>query len=137
VQLIPIYIFNYGKGDYEGLNNFLCSIDFSACLSSTDVEFIWPYIKSTLHETMSNFIPKIKLCNSSQPKYFTPAIKHQITCIRSLKHKFHRSPTSNNKNRLQVTEESLSTTILKAKSEYESKLIHKFVYTNNAIYRKC
>jgi len=27
----PIYIFNYSKGDYEGLNNFLCSVNFSAC----------------------------------------------------------------------------------------------------------
>ena len=43
---------------------------------------------------MSNFIPKIKLSSAHQPKYFSPAIKYQIKCVRSLKHKFSRSPTS-------------------------------------------
>ena len=44
----PVYIFDYHKGDYEGLNDFLNNIDFSTCYQSNNVEFIWSFIKSTL-----------------------------------------------------------------------------------------
>jgi len=66
----PIYNFIYSKGDYEGLNNFLCSADFSTCFPTNDVEFIWFFIKYALNDAMSNFIPKIKLNSAHQPKYF-------------------------------------------------------------------
>ena len=45
----PVYIFDYHKGDYEGLNDFLNSTDFSICYQSNNTEFIWSFIKSTLH----------------------------------------------------------------------------------------
>ena len=32
-----IYIFGYSKGDYEGLNNLLCSVHLSTCFLSNDV----------------------------------------------------------------------------------------------------
>ena len=36
----PVYVFDYHKGDYEGLNDVLISTDFSICYQSNNVEFI-------------------------------------------------------------------------------------------------
>ena len=41
----PVY---YHKGDYEGLNDLLYNTDFSRCYQSSDVEFIWSFITSTI-----------------------------------------------------------------------------------------
>ena len=36
----PINILDYSKVDYDGLNEFLCNIDFSTCYQSEDIEFM-------------------------------------------------------------------------------------------------
>jgi len=53
----PFYVFNYSKGDYEGLYNHLSNVDFSPCLQSHDIEFIWSFILSTISCAMHQFIP--------------------------------------------------------------------------------
>ena len=70
----PVYIFDYHKGDYESLNDLLYNTDFSTCYQSSDVEFIWLYIKSTICNAMRQFIPFIKQSAAYHPKYFTPSI---------------------------------------------------------------
>ena len=126
----PVYIFDYHKGDYEGLNNFLISIDFSICYQSNNVEFIWSFIKSTLCKAIREFIPLIKQNAAYHPKYFTPPIRHQVNCVRSLKKKYHKSPTNANLTRLNNTEKLLANQINSAKSEYESRLINDFAFNN-------
>ena len=39
------YVYNFVKGDYTGLNNYLNSYDFSAFYDSTDVEQAWSFVK--------------------------------------------------------------------------------------------
>ena len=50
---LPFYVFNYSKGDYEDLNNYLSRFDFSPCFQSHTIEFIWSYIESTLINAMN------------------------------------------------------------------------------------
>ena len=126
----PVYVFDYHKGDYEGLNDFLISTDFSICYQSNNVEFIWLFIKSTLCNAMREFIPLIKQNAAYHPKYFTPSIRHQVNCVRSLKKKYYKSPTNANLTRLNNIEKLLANQISSAKSEYESKLINDFAFNN-------
>ena len=128
----PIYIFDYHKGDYEGLNNFLYNTDFSACYQSNDVEFIWSFLKSTLRNAMEKFIPLIKQNVAYRPKYFTPSIRHQVNCVRSLKKKYNKFPTNVNLTRLDKAETLLANLISTAKSEYENKLINDFAFRNQS-----
>ena len=64
----PYYTFNYSKGDYRGLHNHLANINFSPCLQSHDIEYIWSFIESTVINAMNLHIPKIKIHNHLQPK---------------------------------------------------------------------
>ena len=44
----PITILDYSKANYDGLNQFLSSIDYSICYQSENVEFVWSFVKSVL-----------------------------------------------------------------------------------------
>ena len=126
----PVYIFDFHKGDYDGLNDFLTNTDFSTCYQSNNVEFIWSFIKSTLSNAMREFIPLIKQNAAYHPKYFTPSIRHQVNCTRTLKKKYNKSPTNTNLIRLNNAEKLLANQISSAKSEYEGKLISDFAFRN-------
>jgi len=66
------------------------------------------------------------------PKWFTPSLKHQTNCLKSLRKRFSKSPTEHLKERLQTAEVNLAEQISSAKSDYESKLIQDFADTNQA-----
>ena len=40
---------NYSKADFEGMRDFLMDWDFTPCLNSNDVDFIWSHIKSAIY----------------------------------------------------------------------------------------
>jgi len=86
-------MFNYPKGEYVGLCDHLTNIDFFPCLQSHDVQFIWSFIESTVLNAMNHFIPKIKIHNHQQPKWYTSDIKHHIKCLKTLHCKYKRHPT--------------------------------------------
>ena len=94
------------------------------------MEFIWSFIKPTLCKAMREFIPLKKQNAAYHPKYFTPSIRHQVNCVRSLKKKYHKSPTNANLTRLNNTKKLLANQISSAKSEYKSKLINDFAFNN-------
>ena len=49
VESIPGYVFDFCKADYNGISSFLLDIDFSALFESTNIEFIWFFIKSVIY----------------------------------------------------------------------------------------
>ena len=67
------------------MNNFLLGYDFSDILFSTDVEFIWQLLKSSITTAISSFTPTFKHSKSNHPRWFTSDIRHQLNCIRTLK----------------------------------------------------
>ena len=115
----PVYIFDYHKGDYKSLNDFLNNIDFSTCYQSNNVEFIWSFIKSVLCNAMRECIPLIKQNAAYHPKYFTSSIRYQMNCIRLLKKKYYKSPINTNSVHLNNAEKLLVNHISSAKYEYQ------------------
>ena len=112
------------------MNNYLLEMDLT--FSNKVEDYCWSIIKSTVLDSTTLFIPKIKVKPNNLPKYFTPNIKHQLNCIRTLRKKKLRSPTDYNTSRLLETELRLSRDIAQAKSNYESKLIHDFASNNQS-----
>ena len=50
--------FNYSQADWDGLYSYLLDTDFSTCLNSESIEFVWNTIKGTIHDAMHLFIPR-------------------------------------------------------------------------------
>ena len=78
--------FNYCKGDYVGLNEYLLNCDVSAIYDLTDPEEIWNILKCHILTGMNHFIPKVKSRVRQFPVWFTPHLRHLIKCLRTLQH---------------------------------------------------
>ena len=63
--------FNYAKGDYAGLNEYLLNCDFGVICNLTDVEEIWNILKNHILSGMNLFIPKVKIRVRQFPVWFT------------------------------------------------------------------
>ena len=128
----PINILDYSKANFDGLNEFLSSIDFSSCYQSEDVDFVWSFVKSVLLQGIRRFIPTIKSKSNPLPKWFTPILHHQLKCIHTLRRRYHKSSTEHIKNRIIQSESQFALECSLAKSLFESKLINNFVSGNQA-----
>jgi len=51
-----VAMYNYRKGDYKAINNYLGSINWSEILSG-NVHDDWQVFKTTVQNTMANYIP--------------------------------------------------------------------------------
>ena len=81
---------------------------------------------------MREFIPLIKQKTAYHPKYFTPSIRHQVNCIRSLKKKYYKSPSNTKLKHLDNAKKLLANQISSAKSDYERKLINDFAFKSQS-----
>ena len=59
--------YDYSKGDWEGLCDYLLDCDFSCCFDSDDVEQIWSAFKQIVTSATDLYIPKFRL-KAHQPK---------------------------------------------------------------------
>ena len=109
-------LFNFSKGNYILMDNYIISHDFSLFYSSTDVEFLWSYLKSV----------------KQHPVWYTGDIVRKLHHLKSLRKKATSSPTVNNILTLKATEKSLSFNISLAKSKYESHLFSPTCITTSS-----
>ena len=72
------YKYNYAKGDYNSLNQYLSQFDVSTFCQLTDIDQAWNMLKSYLQAGMEQFIPKFKSKSFKYPQWFTPDIRHRI-----------------------------------------------------------
>ena len=72
------FVYNYRQADFIQLADYLLNCNFEPCLTSydLDLEYVWSFIKSTIHKAMDLFIPKVKLKQSNAPKWFNTTIRH-------------------------------------------------------------
>ena len=124
--LIPVTkeVFDYAKGDYDSLNEFLLNCDFTALYNSTDADEIWCILKDHILIGMNLFIPKVKLRCRQFPVWFTPHLRHLIKFLRTLQHKYIKHPTSNKFQKLVNAQHSFQDASKIAKSNYEQSLTY-------------
>ena len=109
----PLSVFDYSKADYEGLCNYLLDIDYSFCLQSGSIEYVWSYLKSVILTGMNMFIPKRRVKHGHHPHWYNSDIRHAIKCLRTARKK---SKTPSNLLKIQALESHLSSLISTAKS---------------------
>ena len=128
-------VYDFCNIDYESISSFLLDSDFSAVFDSSNIEFIWFFIKSLICKAMSLYIPRILVKRHQGPKWFNSNIRHHLKCLSTLKRHFKVQPTLQREHKIHRMENLLQSKLVQAKSEFESKLIefhHKSNYS--AIY---
>ena len=128
--------FNYARGDYVSLNEYLLTCDFTLLYSLTDPEAIWAILKNHILTGMNLFIPKVKIRTRQFPVWFTSHLRHLTKCLRTLQRKFTKQPSSNNFQKLVKAQCTFQDASKAAKSEYERNLIQGFTASRDPrIYR--
>jgi len=125
------FTFNYSKGDYQWLHDYLSHSNFSPCYASDDVEYtcIWHINKNQTTADMEPFIPVNEVHSDQYLIWFNSEIRHCIKRLRSLR-RYKRRPTYHISYAIDSLEKSLQDKISTAKQNYEFHLINNFASTN-------
>ena len=111
-------VFNYAAADWDSMNLYLSHYNYYPCLLSQDVEFIWDYIKTAIHNASNLYIPKSRSKAQRQPTWFNSSIRHQLHCIHTLRWKHTKQPTTSNKIKLDTAEHELQQLMIQEKANY-------------------
>ena len=128
----PCYSFNFSRGDYSGLNNYLLNINFTSCFLTHDVERIWHTIEHQIVTAMKLFIPVSKHHSVQHPPWFTSEIRHSLKRLRTLRRKYKFHPSQNTLASIASLEATIHELISTAKLHYESSLISNFASANSS-----
>ena len=126
------YVFDYKNADMNNFLSYMLDCDFSDCLQSDNIEFIWSYIKSCIYTAMNMYIPRVKRRWHKFPCWFTPDIKHHLNCLNTLKRKSKICPTDHNISKWKSSMKILQDKITSAKKRYETHLIKTLAYSNSS-----
>ena len=130
------WFYNFQKTDIDSLNEFLLDFDFKPMLESSDIEYVWSFLKSLLLNVIAMFTPLVSVRSKSLPKWFSSNIRHQLNKVHTLRKKFKRNSYASNFLRLASAECLLQLSILDARSEYEASLVKGFAQSRDpSIYR--
>lgn len=127
--------FDFTKGDYNSLCHFLSNSDFTPCLETTNIESVWQYISELIKDGIKQFVPTIRVNRCNHPKWFNSSIRHNANRVRTLRRRYNRHPSEQNKFKLETNESLLQAEISRAKADYESSLISNFSHDNSKIYK--
>ena len=124
-------VFDYSHADWNGFLTFLESHNFTSYFGISDVEALWSYLKNLLQQALNQNVPRITLKSRQQPKWFTPALRHQLNCLHTLRRKYSRKPTPASKSKLLTAEFEFQIQASNAKYEYEDQLIKNLSANKN------
>ena len=124
-----VCLYDYSKADYNGLNNFLSSIDFSVCEQFTDIESIWSFIKDSILDGINTNIPKVRINPTHHQNGLLPIL---VKCLCTLRRKHKRHPTDHTFNQIKSAEHNLQISIKQTKTNYEANLIQNFAFSNDS-----
>ena len=126
---------DFSKADIVGLCLYLVDFDFSPCFNSTDVEFVWSFIRDAIYRGFDLFVPSVRLKPKAYPKWFSPGIIHNCKRLRMMK-RSSRQLSAYKLSKIESLEKSLRESIEQAKAEYQSNLIMNHSRCNpSKIYR--
>ena len=132
VESIPGYVFDFCKADYNGISSFLLDIDFSAVFESTNIEFIWFFIKSVIYQAMSLYIPKMMVKRRQDLVWFNSEIRHHLKHLRTMKRRFTFHATPQLESKIHQLDDFLQQKLILAKCNYETRLIEIYQSSNSS-----
>ena len=128
------HVFDFTKADFSSLCSYLMDTDFSPCLLSNVIEFMWSIIKNAIYSGMNLFIPKVRLKSSSFHAGL-PLNSDISQNVHVLSRKGYQNTHLLNCLINSQMEDDLVYKTQYSKYSYESQLIHSFPgKCNNKIY---
>ena len=124
--------YNFKRTDFDGLSSFLLDIDYRPLFLSSDVEFVWLFLKDVILRSISLFTPQVKVRSRLFPVWFHSGVRHQLNRIHSLRKQCKRNPSSHNSHHLSLAEHQLQCDILDARANYEGRLVTEFSFSNDS-----
>lgn len=122
--------FNFAKGNYSSMNDYINSLDFSCYFNSSDIEFQWSFLKSVIYNCYDLFIPKVKCRTTRYPKWFNSDLVHDSHHVKYLRKKVIASPSVHNTLTLRDAEFKLSEDVSSAKALFEEDLVKSHAFSN-------
>ncbi|XP_065683300.1 uncharacterized protein LOC136096085 [Hydra vulgaris] len=129
--------FNYKKGDYDSISNFIASIDWEFLFLHKTADQMFNILISNYRTACTYFIPKINKTKKKYDPWVTPHIKNLIREKKSAWHincfaKWENSELKIKYNRLN---RSVKTEIFKAKKAHEKEIISKSQNNPKIVYK--
>ncbi|XP_065639652.1 uncharacterized protein LOC136072374 [Hydra vulgaris] len=129
--------FNYKKGDYDSISNFIASINWEFLFLHKTADQMFNILISNYRTACTYFIPKINKTKKKYDPWVTPHIKNLIRAKKSAWHincstKWENSELKIKYNRLN---RSVKAEIFKAKKEHEKEIISKSQNNPKLVYK--
>ena len=103
-----LFVFDYSKADFAGLCNYLLDIDYSVCLQSDSIEYVWSYYPLWY----GNVYPK----KVDEAQIFSTLVQFGNSSHYKLSaYSKEKPPTPNSLSKIQSLESHLSSLIISAK----------------------
>ena len=118
--------FNYAKGDYELMNQYLSQVDWHNLLISHCVEENWLIFKETLNTATNQFIPTtlFKPKNSNSP-WWSKSLVKEVMKKHYLFSKYKATKSSSDYTKYTQQRNLVRSKVRKAQIDYEENLIAK------------
>ena len=110
---------------YIGLCQFFDNSDLTCLYNCSDVNQVWTFVRDLIITGMDQFIPKVRLKSNQYPMWFSPQLRHQVKCMRTLRKKLRNHFTISSLQQLIRMEENFQVELSKAKLNCERSLIWK------------
>ncbi len=112
-------VYNYKKGDFNGLREALNLLNLSDIVSSeNDVDIAWMKWKDAFVTAVDTYIPKFTTKSKSSPPYVTSDLVHEIRKKETLREKVKKSNSPELWERFRDLRRKIKSEIRKKKREY-------------------
>ena len=123
--------YQYKKADFEEISSFIMDYNLDHFYSSTDIEFLWNYLKDLILYAISLHTPTARTKLRHQPQWFTSSVRHKLHKIHSLRRYCKQHPSSHKISCLVKAESQLQDEIRLARTDFETALVSKFAMSKN------
>jgi Reverse transcriptase (RNA-dependent DNA polymerase)/Endonuclease-reverse transcriptase len=115
---------NYWKADYEAINKFLHTYDFSALINEPSVEQKWQMLKEIINKVSDKYVPykRSKSKKQTTKPWITRETIHNIKEKRKLWDKYKHSGSEEDHRLYRCKNNQITNEIRQARQQYESSI---------------
>ena len=112
------FVYDYAKGDFEGLRTALSAINFSSIIANDDINTDWHQWKDTFLAAVSDYIQTKRLKGRNPIPWMSGAILHLIKKMESIGHKLKLSPLSHLREKLKNLRKTVKRMLRNSRDEF-------------------
>ena len=124
--------YNYFKGDYDALNDYLFTIVWDLLFTGNDISLNWNTFKDMIFEGCQKFIPMSSVVHKkSTPPWWTKSLARTIQKKRSLYFKYRATRSKTDYQNYAFQRNLVKTRVRSAQMAYEEQLHDKEVQSQS------